>query len=81
MAITRSGGCQEVCQEVRNRLGKADLINPQEIKHGPVFEGLEKCVIVRKEDLAQLFHFADPGNSETTVLPEDVLRRLKAALQ
>lgn len=60
MAISRPGGCQEVCQEVRSRLEKTGLLTIQEVKHGPLFEALDKCVIVRKDDLREVLRTSIP---------------------
>ena len=51
MSVIRSGGCQEVCAEIRKRLETLDVLKPQDVRHGPLFEALEKCTLVTNEDL------------------------------
>jgi hypothetical protein len=50
----RTNDCAGVCAEVRERLVKVGLIGPEVVRHGPVYEALDKVVLVTKEDLAKL---------------------------
>jgi hypothetical protein len=54
MAINMRGSCQQVCDEVRKRLSALGLVKPQDITHGPLFDGLDKTVLITLEDYNKL---------------------------
>lgn len=47
----RTNDCAGVCAEVRERLVKVNLIGPEVVRHGPVFESLDQVVFVTRVDL------------------------------
>jgi hypothetical protein len=50
----RTKDCGGVCAEIRERLVKAGLLEPNVVRHQPVFDALDKVVFVTKDDLQHL---------------------------